>query len=126
MLISMGLPHSGTKQELIQRLTQPLNHGSNSQVIPRKTQESRHIPHALRACVFTTYIKDMNTAQCYVGCGARISPFNFECGHVVAVANGGKTVLDNLRPICGSCNKSMQTTNLFDFINMNGFKCPYK
>ena len=38
-----------------------------------------------------------------------------ECGHIVAEANGGATTIDNLIPICSLCNKSMHTTNYYEF-----------
>jgi len=36
----------------------------------------------------------------------KITQLNFECGHLTSEANGGKTVLENLRPVCNMCNKS--------------------
>ena len=32
---------------------------------------------------------------------------NFECGHVQSGVNGGDDKIQNLRPICSLCNKSM-------------------
>jgi hypothetical protein len=37
--------------------------------------------------------------------------FGFICGHKISVANGGKTLPDNLRPICAVCNSKMSSTN---------------
>ena len=49
---------------------------------------------------------------------------NFHCGHVVAESKGGQTILENLRPICGSCNSSMGTENMCDFVDRLGLdKC---
>lgn len=39
----------------------------------------------------------------------------FHCGHIVSEFNGGETTLDNLRPICSSCNSRMGTTNWNEF-----------
>ena len=36
-----------------------------------------------------------------------ISPFNFECGHDIAVSKGGSNDVSNLSAICNKCNKSM-------------------
>jgi hypothetical protein len=36
-----------------------------------------------------------------------VTPFTFEVGHNVPRSKGGTDNLDNLRPICSSCNKSM-------------------
>ena len=40
-------------------------------------------------------------------CTNKISKNNFEAGHIIAESKGGETTLDNLRPICKSCNSSM-------------------
>ena len=39
----------------------------------------------------------------------------FECGHVISVKNRGLTNLDNLLPICSTCNKSMSTMDMGTF-----------
>ena len=55
-------------------------------------------------------------------CGIHEIKMNsFHCGHVLAVVNGGKTSVDNLRPICAACNLSMGTENLEDFKTRCGF-----
>jgi len=41
---------------------------------------------------------------------------NFHCGHVVSEINGGELEPENLKPICQSCNSSMGTTNMNEFI----------
>ena len=45
-----------------------------------------------------------------------MTQLNFICGHIVSGYNGGKINVDNLRPICMSCNLSMGTKNMQDFI----------
>ena len=87
-----------------------------------KPKGSRKIPASLRTAVWKTYFGDDGKGRCYVGCGEDISVHNFECGHVIAHANGGTITLNNLRPICSKCNKSMRTTNLEEFITKYGFK----
>ncbi len=74
-----------------------------------------------------------------------ITQHEFWCGHVVAESNGGKTSVENLRPICLCCYLSMSSTdNMLDFAKAkypesaiiiskgadlisipNQFKCPY-
>lgn len=50
-----------------------------------------------------------------------ISQLNFHCGHIIAEAKGGSTKLENLIPICQSCNSSMGTKNMHDFMRSQGF-----
>ncbi len=90
-----------------------------------QTQRYRkaHIPHALRRTVWNTYIgEDIGSTECYVGCKTKISQMTFECGHIEAESKGGLTIVENLRPICSSCNKSMGTKNMHDFMKTFGFK----
>lgn len=51
-----------------------------------------------------------------------ISQQNFHCGHIVSKFNGGEDIIDNLIPICGSCNSSMGITNMDSFIQKLIFK----
>lgn len=39
-------------------------------------------------------------------------------GHVVSRYNGGEDIIDNLVPICGSCNSSMGSINMDSFIKI--------
>lgn len=56
--------------------------------------------------------KNKNEGKCYC-CEIRtIHITDFQAGHVIAVANGGKDDISNLRPICGPCNRGMKTMNL--------------
>jgi hypothetical protein len=82
-----------------------------------------NIPAALRRTVWNTYIgEDIGSTECYVGCKTKISQLTFECGHVEAESKGGFTIVENLRPICSSCNRSMGTRNMHDFMKTFGFK----
>lgn len=52
-------------------------------------------------------------------CDSVITVMNFECGHVIPVAKGGKTELSNLKKICRNCNEKMGTINMDEFILMH-------
>jgi len=64
------------------------------------------IPKALRNQVWITYFGRNFEHKCYK-CKNKIDVFNFHVGHNIPESKGGKTVLENLRPICPSCNLSM-------------------
>lgn len=69
-----------------------------------------------RALVWNKYYKDnIGSALCFVCKINKITPFYFECGHIVSEKDGGTSTVDNLRPICGMCNKSMGTKNMNEF-----------
>src|SRR5581483_10451663 len=74
------------------------------------------IPAALRNSVWNTYIGvDKKLGFCCCCEHTQIDAFNFACGHVIAEKNGGETNLQNLRPICTSCNSSMGKQNMEEF-----------
>lgn len=78
--------------------------------------KKKRIPASLRKAVWHTYIgveKGLSVCPC---CKIQnISQLEFDCGHVVAEARGGETNLDNLRPVCHTCNLSMGTRDMFEF-----------
>lgn len=78
--------------------------------------KKKAIPKALKASVWITYIgKDIGSTKCPCCNTHEITQLSFDCGHVIAEALGGKTTLENLRPICSKCNKSMRTTHMDEF-----------
>lgn len=67
-----------------------------------------HIPKRIRELVWTTYNGEVFTNKCYVyWCDNKINVFNFQTGHDIPESKGGTLELDNLKPICSSCNLSM-------------------
>jgi 5-methylcytosine-specific restriction endonuclease McrA len=78
-----------------------------------KTRKS--IPKTVKDRVWDTCIgKERGVGPCYC-CGVEIDSKKFDCGHIVSVANGGLDIVENLKPLCGTCNKSMGTQNLEEF-----------
>lgn len=88
-------------------------------IIPKKKQK---IPATLRNAVWKTYVgTDTNEGKCFCCNIETISSANFECGHVVAESKGGLNTLQNLRPLCGLCNKSMGAKRMDVFMEQCGF-----
>lgn len=48
-------------------------------------------------------------------CDAALRFIEFEAGHLVSVALGGQNLLDNLRPVCRTCNNNCRTKNMIDY-----------
>lgn len=48
-------------------------------------------------------------------CSAPLGFQEFEAGHLVAVAKGGKNTLSNLKPVCKTCNNNCRTKNMIDY-----------
>jgi hypothetical protein len=90
--------------------------------VPRKKAK---IPSAVRVIVWNTYMgTDIASGKCLVCNFETISITNFECGHVHAECQGGETIINNLRPICGHCNKSIGGNNMEDFMMRYGIEKP--
>ena len=91
-------------------------------VVTQEKYTKIKLPKVLRSLVWTTHIGRSFDAKCYCCKEATITPFDFECGHIVAERHGGSGCVSNLRPICRSCNASMKTRNMHEFIQACGFK----
>lgn len=82
----------------------------------RPQQQKRPpIPAALRAALWNHRFGERagtGTCEC---CRREITQQQFHAGHVLAVAQGGPTVLSNLVALCGPCNLSMGTRSYEDF-----------
>jgi hypothetical protein len=88
-------------------------------------KSKKAIPLMLKRHVWNRYIGEIvGNSPCYCCRITQISQMSFHCGHVVAEHNGGKLMVDNLRPICQSCNSSMRTMNMFEYMDMCGFGPP--
>ena len=77
---------------------------------------------ALQNAVWLRHFPSETEGKCTCCNSSTIGMRNFDCGHVESVYSGGKTNVDNLRPICGNCNSSMGKKNMDVFKRENGFK----
>lgn len=70
----------------------------------------------VKESVWKKYVGNTTETTCFC-CGiTNISCFSFDAGHVDSKHKGGSNDIENLRPICGSCNSSMKTENMYDFM----------
>lgn len=82
----------------------------------KEKTKKKTIPKSLKIAVWNKYIgEDIGKAKCLCCNLTDITQLKFHTGHVIAEANGGETNIDNLRPICETCNKSMGTKNMEEF-----------
>jgi hypothetical protein len=88
-------------------------------------KKKEKIPAAVRKIVWNTYIgKDKSVGKCLCCDAEDISNTNFECGHIKSEKNGGEVTVENLRPICGHCNKSISGNNMDEFMDRYKIKKP--
>lgn len=89
--------------------------------IPEKKRK-KSIPAALKRKVWNKWVgEEIGKTKCLCCQLTEITQMSFHCGHIIAEANGGHLKMDNLKPICSSCNSSMGTTNMDVFMNTYGF-----
>ena len=83
----------------------------------KKKKKKKAIPATIKRLVWNTNIGEMiGKSKCLCCKSTDITQMSFNCGHIVAEANGGDTIVSNLRPICQNCNSSMGTKNMDDFM----------
>jgi len=84
--------------------------------LPKEKQKLRK----LRKDVWIRYNGNQFEAPCYV-CTKMVDAHSFEAGHIVSLHNGGLTELENLRPLCKVCNRSMSARNMDEFVINYGY-----
>lgn len=83
------------------------------EMVPEKF-ERKSIPITVKNNLWKLYFGENFNERCNV-CKNDINVHNFEAGHITSVKNGGSDNIENLVPICSTCNKSMGIQNLNDF-----------
>jgi len=87
------------------------NNGECSLHIKKKS-----IPKYIKTLIWNKYIgEDKAIAKCMSCRQAQISVNHFHAGHVISEAKGGDITINNLRPICGSCNLGMGKMDMNTF-----------
>ena len=87
--------------------------------------DKHKIPSSVRHEVWKRYVSEIyRKGKCFCCRTSDIEESNFDCGHVISRNNKGPISLENLRPICGQCNRSMGTQNMDEFIIAYGFWNP--
>jgi len=82
-----------------------------------KKKKKKPIAATIKRLVWNTNIgEDIGKSKCMCCNSTDITQMSFNCGHIVAEANGGDTIVSNLKPICQNCNSSMGTKNMENFM----------
>jgi len=87
---------------------------------PKKRAKKEKIPATLKNILWHKYFETSLTGLCQCCKVELISKAIFDAGHIISEANGGKVVLENLKPICKLCNSSMGKTNMDEFMKKYG------
>jgi len=83
-----------------------------TEVVEKKAVVRKAIPKSLKSKLWKQYFGNNLIGKCYC-CGAELEGLaSWEAGHILAAANGGPDTIENLRPVCSTCNKSMGATHM--------------
>lgn len=89
-------------------------------------RKKQKIPKALRDQVWLRHMGEVYKGTCKVRwCKNEMTILNFQCGHNIPESKGGATVLENLVPICSSCNQSMSNKYSIDEWNKLSVRIPW-
>jgi hypothetical protein len=78
----------------------------------------------LRMEIWDTFIGSSKEGLCLCCSRTSLDRDNFECGHILAERNGGDISIQNLRPICSTCNGGMGTINMLEYMNQKRYLIP--
>jgi len=82
-------------------------------LISSMPKQKKTIPKILKDLTWQKWVGDHIAKTKCLCCGVNDIKMNsFHCGHVISEADGGPTTVDNLRPVCATCNLSMRTQNM--------------
>ena len=80
-------------------------------------KKKKSISATIKRLVWNTNIgEEIGKSKCMCCKSTDITQMSFNCGHIIAEANGGDTIVSNLKPICQNCNSSMGTKNMNEFM----------
>jgi hypothetical protein len=88
----------------------------------KKSKNKKKIPVTVKNKLWSIYFGDIMTGICQCCFTTPIHFTNFDCGHIISEYDGGSISIDNLKPICRTCNSSMGTQNMEVYIKKYGFK----
>ncbi len=79
---------------------------------PKSSSRRKSISKGLRDKVWIKYMKNRVQGKCYCCSIKPIHYTDFYVGHNKSVYSGGTNHINNLRPICRSCNLEMGTKSI--------------
>ena len=82
----------------------------------KRTSLRPNIPKNIRTEIWEKqHGKECYTGYCYC-CLEKLLIDNYEAGHIKPYFHGGSDTVDNLKPICKSCNISMTTLHMYEYM----------
>lgn len=83
-----------------------------------RRSKKKKIPNQKRSQVWEYWLGPYKKGICFCCRENKLDNMtSWECGHIISSKDGGLENVNNLRPVCSSCNKSMSSQNMRLFIN---------
>ena len=89
---------------------------TGQQIKKRKRTRKKKIPPQIKIQVWEKWKGNIHKATCHCCRLKEITATSFHCGHIISEHDGGETTVENLRPICQSCNSSMGKINMKEYM----------
>ena len=106
-----------TNNQPVNNTPEPTPKGKKDPIDEPVKKRKKTISATIKKLVWNTNIgEDIGKSKCVCCKSTDITQMSFNCGHVIAEANGGETIVSNLKPICQNCNSSMGTRNMNEFM----------
>ena len=88
------------------------------EIIKTQTKKKKSIPKKIKIDSWNKYIgENIRKSKCICCNTTEIDITDFHAGHIISEKNDGKITIENIIPICSSCNSSMGSTNMDEYIN---------
>ena len=104
-----------SQQQLISTTQMSFPHQQGVVEAVQPKMKRRPIPQNIRIKVWKREFGDTLVGKCHV-CQIRLEISQWEAGHIISVFNGGPDSMENLTPLCFSCNRSMSSLNMNEYI----------
>jgi len=117
-----ALEQEAAKNALEEQEIKPKKRGPKAETDSEKEPKpKKKISQLMKRRVWAKHIgEEIGKHKCLCCNMTDITQLTFNCGHIVAEAKGGELTIENLIPICQSCNSSMGTHNLNEYKALHG------
>ena len=82
----------------------------------KQKKSKQKIPPMKKQEVWNYWNNNLNESTCFCCRQTIIYSNSYHCGHIIAESKNGLMNVNNLRPICQSCNSSMGNKNMRDYM----------
>lgn len=98
---------------------QIISEQTGTEIKKKKRTRKKKIPPCIKQEVWLKYKGNRSMSKCHCCRLEEITMIKFDAGHIISENECGKITIENLRPICHSCNTSMGKKNMREYMKEN-------